>query len=452
MSVSKSEKLAAAIAIAISRSMVYDAYEDDYQRISKAQIRRFIGVHHLATGIALTGGIWRKSWNITLDRMRHANAAKEATNWSKNRKTTSREEIDIIEAKGVYQVTDALIAGEPEMPHLTVQPKSIVDKLAVAITQELEDAMFFAAGALNAHILNEGDTKYRVQENNRSIWSNKEWPKAWKRVTGYLVDSGVLIRREKKSQFLVRDPKGIRELAENPSSVAMSSAMDADHSPVVDSGTRSTIEMFIDPNEALSSRVLSFGYVRAITPHQDIQSILNQMPENQLNKTFVEEYCPRLSPRPQWEQLIRRVKQGDTVVVANLFQLSRSIHESIEIIRWLVIHQVNLDVLNVGRLIEIGSDGELTPQSKSLINLYFAFEDFERTVIVDRAQSGKSSAKTRTKGYSDGRKPRLSKAQTSKLLGYYETHTAKETIKEFGISKATLYRRVAEARAHDSLG
>ncbi|WP_243681525.1 recombinase family protein [Lacticaseibacillus manihotivorans] len=131
------------------------------------------------------------------------------------------------------------------------------------------------------------------------------------------------------------------------------------------------------------------------------------MPENQLNKTFVEEYCPRLSPHPQWEQLIRRVKQGDTVVVANLFQLSRSIHESIEIIRWLVIHQVNLDVLNVGRLIEIGSDGELTPQSKSLINLYFAFEDFERTVIVDRAQSGKSSAKTRTKGYSDGRKPRL---------------------------------------------
>ncbi|WP_243681509.1 hypothetical protein, partial [Lacticaseibacillus manihotivorans] len=65
---------------------------------------------------------------------------------------------------------------------------------------------------------------------------------------------GVLIRREKKSQFLVRDPKGIRELAENPSNVAMSSAMDADHSPVVDSGTRSTIEMFIDPNEALSSR------------------------------------------------------------------------------------------------------------------------------------------------------------------------------------------------------
>lgn len=73
--------------------------------------------------------------------------------------------------------------------------------------------------------------------------------------------------------------------------------------------------------------------------------------------------------------------------------------------------------------------------------------EYERDMIVERTQTGRAYARTHVLDYREGRKPVINGRRLEQMLEYYDTHTVKETVSAFGVSKATLMRSVAERKA-----
>lgn len=80
-----------------------------------------------------------------------------------------------------------------------------------------------------------------------------------------------------------------------------------------------------------------------------------------------------------------------------------------------------------------------TPASKLVRNIFFAFAEFERDMIVERTQEGKEVAKKKP-GYREGRPKKYSKAQISHALELLEDHSYTQVEDLTGISKSTLIR------------
>lgn len=78
-----------------------------------------------------------------------------------------------------------------------------------------------------------------------------------------------------------------------------------------------------------------------------------------------------------------------------------------------------------------------------------AFAEYERDMIVERTQTGRAYARKHVPDYKEGRKPVINGRRLAQMLEYYDNHTVKETVSAFGVSKATLMRRVAERRLQE---
>ena len=86
-----------------------------------------------------------------------------------------------------------------------------------------------------------------------------------------------------------------------------------------------------------------------------------------------------------------------------------------------------------------------TPSSKLIRNIFFAFAEFERDMIIERTQEGKEIAKLK-EGYREGRPKKFTKKQLDHAVAMIETHTYKEIAAITGISKSTLIRYMKNNR------
>ncbi len=81
------------------------------------------------------------------------------------------------------------------------------------------------------------------------------------------------------------------------------------------------------------------------------------------------------------------------------------------------------------------------------ITTLLAVAELERSMIVERTQSGKEVAKNKP-GFKEGR-PRISKDRTDAALALIDSGNSYKKVAELtGIGVATLYRARARQRAH----
>jgi len=78
------------------------------------------------------------------------------------------------------------------------------------------------------------------------------------------------------------------------------------------------------------------------------------------------------------------------------------------------------------------------------INLLSAFAEFERSLIIDRTQSGRRRAIA--SGVKMGRKPKLSRQAMEAIRRRYRDETGKALAKEYGVGLRTIERVVAGQR------
>lgn len=185
---------------------------------------------------------------------------------------------------------------------------------------------------------------------------------------------------------------------------------------------------------------LSVGYLRVSSLDQ---KELRQLEGIALDKRFADKASGKYTHRPQLQQLIEYVREGDTVVCHAMDRLARNLDDLRKIVLGLTERGVHVR-FEKEDLIFTGED---SPMSHLLLSVMGAFAQFERDLIRERQREGIALAKLREGAYT-GRKHSLSTTQAKELRKRAAAGESKTLLaRELGISRQTLYRYIAAAAA-----
>lgn len=184
---------------------------------------------------------------------------------------------------------------------------------------------------------------------------------------------------------------------------------------------------------------MKYGYARVSTKGQmklgnSLEQQIKILQENGVIKEniFFDAYTGTKMDRPEFKKLLSKLKKGDTLIVTKLDRFARSTSEGIRIVKDLFEKGVTVHILNIG-IIENTATGNL------LFNVFMAFAEFERNMIIERTQEGKAIARERG-DFKDGRPKKFKKAQLQHAMELLDQYTYKKVEEITGISKSTLIR------------
>lgn len=180
-----------------------------------------------------------------------------------------------------------------------------------------------------------------------------------------------------------------------------------------------------------------YGYARVSTKLQatdgnSIEAQIQQLKAAGASIIFKDAFTGVKTHRPELDKLLEQIHPGDTIIVSKLDRIARSTEEGLKLIQELLNKSVSIHVMNMGMI-------DNTPTGKLIITVLLAFAEFERDMIIERTQEGRSIAKMNP-NYKEGRKKKFSKAQMEHALKLLETNSYNQVVKMTGISKSTLIR------------
>ena len=137
--------------------------------------------------------------------------------------------------------------------------------------------------------------------------------------------------------------------------------------------------------------------------------------------------------RPGLAQALAAVRAGDTLVVAKLDRLARSVPDAREIARELELKKASLAI---GAAVYDPTD----PMGKMFFNILATFAEFESDLIRTRTREGMAIA--RAKGKLRGKQPKLTQKQQEELCRMHATgeHSISDLAEIFAVSRPTVYR------------
>ncbi|MBG6218727.1 DNA invertase Pin-like site-specific DNA recombinase [Arthrobacter sp. CAN_A6] len=174
------------------------------------------------------------------------------------------------------------------------------------------------------------------------------------------------------------------------------------------------------------------GYVRVSSLDQNPQ---RQLEGIELDRVFTDKASGKDTKRPELENLLVFVREGDTLVVHSMDRLARNLDDLRALVQKLTRKGVRVEFLKEN-LTFTGTD---SPMANLMLSVMGAFAEFERALISERQREGITLAKQR--GAYRGRSKSLSPTQAAELRerasgGEQKTRLARE----FGISRETLYQ------------
>jgi DNA invertase Pin-like site-specific DNA recombinase len=174
------------------------------------------------------------------------------------------------------------------------------------------------------------------------------------------------------------------------------------------------------------------GYVRVSTLDQSTVRQLDGVP---VDKTYTDKASGKdRRNRPELEDLIGFVRDGDTVLVHSMDRLARNLDDLKQIIGRLTSKGVRVEFVTEA----LTFTGDDTAAATLLLHVMGAFAEFERSLIRERQREGIALAKQR-KVYT-GRAPALDAVKAAELRRRAGAGEPKTTLaRDFGISRATVY-------------
>jgi len=140
--------------------------------------------------------------------------------------------------------------------------------------------------------------------------------------------------------------------------------------------------------------------------------------------------------RPQLQECLRHVRKGDILVITKLDRLARSTLDLTQIAENLKTRGIELVVIDQ-------NIDTSTPTGKLLFNMLASIAEFENDIRRERQSDGISKAKEH--GVKFGAKAKLSNQQLSEMkLKRTSGVLVKDIMLEYGLSKASVYRLLAE--------
>ncbi|SDI69617.1 Site-specific DNA recombinase [Arthrobacter subterraneus] len=147
--------------------------------------------------------------------------------------------------------------------------------------------------------------------------------------------------------------------------------------------------------------------------------------------------------RPQFDKALDALHEGDTLIVTTLDRLGRSTSNMLALADELRAQKVNLRVLNLGG----GNVDTGTPMGSMVFTVMAALAQMELEIKRERVND--SNTKRRTAGLDlGGRRPIFSDSQIANARRLIEQgQPASHVARDLGMSRATLYRRIANLDA-----
>ena len=189
---------------------------------------------------------------------------------------------------------------------------------------------------------------------------------------------------------------------------------------------------------------MRYGYARVSSVGQQrngnsLDAQIELLKQRGAEEIVAECFTGRKVDRPKFTELLEKLKPGDELIVCKLDRFARSSKHGADLIQELVKRGVRVNILNMGV-------ADNTSTGKLLLNIMFAFAEYEADMIAERTSEGKAEKRASDPNYKEGRK-------TLEVLGfaeYFEKNkkgllSATECCKALGISRSKWYSLCREA-------
>ena len=137
--------------------------------------------------------------------------------------------------------------------------------------------------------------------------------------------------------------------------------------------------------------------------------------------------------RPSFQKLLERIEEGDVLIVTKLDRLGRNMLDVCATVKLLDTVGVRVVCLQLG-----GAD-LTSPSARMTMQILSSVAEFERSLLIERTQSGLARAKA--EGKTLGRKPKLDVRQQIEVRARLaEGATVYQVAKDFGVARQVIMR------------
>lgn len=183
-----------------------------------------------------------------------------------------------------------------------------------------------------------------------------------------------------------------------------------------------------------------YGYARVSTEGQNLDRQVIALEEAGCEYIYSEKISGAKDTRPELEQVLNLLGEGDVLIVSELTRVSRSTQDLINIVS---------RVTEAGASIQSLKDKWLdttTAQGKLMLTIFAGLAEFERDLLIERTKDGMKAAKAR--GAAIGR-PAVNKSKMEYALELYAAgeKSVPQIVEITGVSKASLYRELKKQNA-----
>lgn len=189
------------------------------------------------------------------------------------------------------------------------------------------------------------------------------------------------------------------------------------------------------------------GYARVSSVSQNLDRQIEALGE--VDELFTDQASGKSSDRPGLTEALRYVRRGDTLRVASMDRLARSLVDLEQIVSDLTDRRVAVEF--VKERLSFSPDASVDPFATFQRQLIGAVAELERSLIRERQREGIELAKRR--GVYQGRPRRLSEDQVARVRAAAAAGVAKAKIAaDLGVSRRLVYDVIAGNGAYLQVG
>ncbi len=180
---------------------------------------------------------------------------------------------------------------------------------------------------------------------------------------------------------------------------------------------------------------MKIGYARISTQDQSLVMQVEALKEAGCDQVHEEIASGAKTARPVLDEIMRNIREDDTLVIWKLDRLGRNLAHLIQLATTLMEKKIGLISLN-------DPIDTSTAQGRMVFGIFASLAEFERELIRERTQAGLKSARAR--GRKGGRPKGMSQAAIEKSViaeALYKDGSipVKKIAEQLDISKTTLY-------------
>src|SRR5947209_17356597 len=123
------------------------------------------------------------------------------------------------------------------------------------------------------------------------------------------------------------------------------------------------------------------GYVRVSTVQQNTARQLDGI---EVDRLFDEKASAKSTARPVLQDVLRYLREGDTLIVHSMDRLARNLLDLRQIVEGLTARGVMVQFVKES----LTFTADAAPMAKLLLNMMGAFAEFEREIILERQREG----------------------------------------------------------------